>query len=194
MGLNFTFAPGASYTGPHGVPIISCYSFGKLVVITLAIIAHEAGATLTSQVNCCVEANFCKLRHWSHLILEKFFCELRWTRAGNNPPPLSGATRTLKNMNFCLILQKNTYFKARFRQKHSQRDVFSSAYFLCLVPTTPPCGENVHPLQATIPYSPVLDPCPPTGGPDWCTHCQTTYIPTTTPPIPTIPGTSHLFG
>ncbi len=32
------------------------------------------------------------------------------------------------------------------------------------------------------------------GGPEWRTHCQTAYILTTTPPIPTIPGTSHLFG
>ncbi len=32
------------------------------------------------------------------------------------------------------------------------------------------------------------------GGPEWRTHCQTALIPTTTPPIPTIPGTSHLFG
>ncbi len=31
-------------------------------------------------------------------------------------------------------------------------------------------------------------------GPEWSTHCQTAFSLTTTPPIPTIPGTSHLFG
>ncbi len=32
------------------------------------------------------------------------------------------------------------------------------------------------------------------GGPEWRTHCQTAHILTTTPPILTILGTSHLFG
>ncbi len=32
------------------------------------------------------------------------------------------------------------------------------------------------------------------GGPEWRTHCQTALFLTTTPPIPTIPGKSHLFG
>ncbi len=32
------------------------------------------------------------------------------------------------------------------------------------------------------------------GGPEWRMHCQTAFILTTTPPILTIPGTSHFFG
>ncbi len=32
------------------------------------------------------------------------------------------------------------------------------------------------------------------GGPGWCIPCQSALVLTTTPPIPIIPGTSHLFG